>query len=364
MSSSSLPSAENMTAIRLNRSNLDRLLTLATPSYDLSGLGTSIVHLGLGGFHRAHMARYTHDLMTKDPQALPWGIVGAGLLESDSAILSDLSKQDRLYTLTERSGGAETISVVGALAGLIDASQRTAALLDAIDRAWIVSLTVTEHGYCLDRATKQLSFALPIIEQDLATPEAPRSVPGIIVEAYRRRMAAGAPAFTALSCDNIQHNGDLLRGAVLALAARRDPLLAAWIEAHGRFPNTMVDRITPLTQHHDVAAVAAMGVADMRPVVAETFRQWVIEDDFADGRPAWESVGAQFVADVAPYELMKLRLLNATHLAIAAPARLIGHAYIDDAMRDPALRRYAEALMERETGPTLPAVPGIDLAQY
>jgi mannitol-1-phosphate/altronate dehydrogenase len=278
-----------------------------------------------------------------------------------------LAPQDGLYTLVERSADEEIVSVIGAIREVIYAGDGSAALLETIDRPAIriVSLTVTENGYCLNPATKKLDLAHPLIVHDLADPSAPKSAIGIIVEAYRRRMVAGAPAFTAMTCDNIQHNGDVLRQAVLALAARRDPALGRWIEAHARFPNTMVDRITPVTVPEDTADLAARyGILDNWPVFAETFTQWVIEDDFVQGRPAWEEVGAQFVTDVSPYEFMKLRLLNGSHLAIAALGRLIGYGYIDETMRDDALRRYMQALMDRETGPTLPPVPGIDLAQY
>jgi fructuronate reductase/mannitol 2-dehydrogenase len=186
-----------------------------------------------------------------------------------------------------------------------------------------------------------------------------------VVEALRRRRLAGRAPFTALSCDNLQGNGEVLRGAVLDFAARRDPGLADWIATHGRFPSSMVDRITPVTKPADIEDLAARhGVADRAPVVCERFIQWVVEDDFADGRPAWEAVGVQFVADVAPYERMKLRLLNASHLAVAGLGDLCGHAYIHEALADARIRRFMRALMDRETGPTLAPVPGVDLAAY
>jgi len=355
-----------MTATPLNRISLDQLpAVIGVPGYDPAAVTGGIVHIGLGGFHRAHMARYTHDLMALDGEAIGWGIVGAGLIESDRALLADLEAQDRLYTLVERDGESETAIVIGVLAGTVFAGDGSAALLEAIRQARIVSLTVTEHGYCLDRATRSLDFAHPLIVHDLAEPVDPRSAIGILVEAYRQRMTAGAHAFTALSCDNIQHNGAMLRSVVLALAGRRSPALAEWIAANARFPSTMVDRITPVTHATDAESLARRyGVTDRRPVFCEGFRQWVIEDDFADGRPDWDRVGVQFVCDVEPYEFMKLRLLNATHLAISGLGRLIGYNTIGETMRDPALRGYAEALMDRETGPTLRPVPGIDLAAY
>ena len=275
--------------------------------------------------------------------------------------------QDNLYTLVERDSSAEAVTVIGSLADVVFAGESSAALLQAIDRRpiRIVSLTVTEHGYCLNRSTKQLDPDHPLIRRDLAHPEQPSSAIGIVVEAYRRRRDTGAVPFTALSCDNIQHNGTVLREAVLALARLRDPKLADWISENGCFPSTMVDRITPVTAAKDVATLAdRYGIVDRWPVFCEPFRQWVIEDRFVAGRPAWEDVGAQFVADVAPYEFMKLRLLNASHLAVASIGRLIGYVTIDEAMADPLIARFMTALMDRETGPTLPAVPGIDLTAY
>ncbi len=338
------------------------------PAFDPADLLPGIVHLGLGGFSRAHLARYTHALMDIDPDARRFGIVGAGLLPADRRMHDSLAPQDALYALVERASGSETVTVIASLCGVVFAGEGSAALLDAIDGPGIaiVSLTVTEHGYCLDRATKRLDPGHPLVKADLARPAEPSSAIGIVVEALRRRRAAGRPAFTALSCDNIQHNGTVLRDAVLALARLRgEPELAEWIDAHASFPSTMVDRITPVTAPADVEALATRhGLADRWPVVCETFTQWVIEDRFPAGRPAWERVGAQFVADVAPYEFMKLRLLNASHLAVSGLGRLAGYNTIDEAMADPLMPRYMAALMDRETGPTLPEVPGIDLPAY
>ena len=357
-----------MTPIKLSRATLPALADrAATPRYDRSAVRPGIVHLGLGGFHRAHMARYTHDLMQQDPAATAFGIVGAGLLPVDARMHDALAPQDDLYTLVERDAAGEAITVIGALARTVFAGESTAALIGAMDdpAIRIVSLTVTEHGYCLNRATKQLDLAHPAIQRDLATPHQPASAIGVLVEALRRRRTAGLVPPTLLTCDNIQHNGDVLRGAVLALAERQEPALARWIEAEVSFPSTMVDRITPVTAAADTAWLRDVrGIDDAWPVFAETFTQWVIEDRFPTGRPAWENVGAQFVGDVAPYEFMKLRLLNGSHLAVSGMGRLIGYETIDESMADPLMARYMTALMDRETGPTVPPVPGIDLAAY
>jgi len=357
-----------MTPIDLNRANLSRIAPpVRLPAYDPAGVGAGIVHLGLGAFHRAHMARYTHELMERRADARAWGIVGAGLLPADQRMREALAPQDRLYTLVERDGVHESVSVIGSLADVVFAGESTERLLTRIDdpAIRIVSLTVSENGYCLTPATRHLDPGHPAIRADLAAPVRPRSAVGVIVEAYRRRMAAGLCAFTAMTCDNIQNNGDVLREAVLLLARMRDARLADWIEANGAFPDTMVDRITPVTRPEQVAQLEReYGLRDRWPVFAESFSQWVIEDRFAAGRPAWEEVGAQIVPDVAPYEIMKLRLLNGSHLAIAALGRLMGHTFVHEVMADLRMRAYMAALMDRETGPTLAPVHGIDLDGY
>lgn len=354
--------------VPLRRATLASLRpSVRVPAYDVARVRAGIVHLGLGGFHRAHMARYTHDLMEREPDALAFGILGVGLMPGDRRMIDALAPQDALYTLVEREGADETVTVIGALAGVAFAGESTAAVLDAIDdpAVRIVSLTVTENGYCLDPATKRLNPDHPLIRADLAAPAQPRSAIGVIVEALRRRRDAGVAPFTPLTCDNIQHNGDVLRDAVVALARLRDPNLADWIAAEVVFPSTMVDRITPVTAPADVDALATRhGLSDAWPVFSETFTQWVIEDRFPAGRPAWERVGAQFVEDVAPYEFMKLRLLNGSHLAVSGLGRLAGYVTIDESMADPRIAAIMTALMDRETGPTVPPVPGIDLAEY
>jgi mannitol 2-dehydrogenase len=343
------------------------LRPLTPPAYDRRAIVPGIVHLGLGGFHRAHMARYLHDLMLLDPSALKWGVRGAGLRAVDRPLLKALTYQDCLYTLIERDGQGERQEVIGSIVEAIDASVSSADLLAAIasPHTGVVSLTVTEHGYCLDRATKRLDLAHPEIAHDLANRADPRSAIGVVVAALAKRRRKGMSGLTVLSCDNIQHNGDVLRRAVTDFAEAADLDLSAWIAEHARFPNSMVDRITP---QPTAAAIQDFrdhtGIDDAATLVAEPFRQWVIEDRFVAGRPALERVGVQFVTDVAPYERMKLRLLNASHLAMSGPGELIGLTGIDETIRHPLIRRYVVALMDRETGPTLDPVPGIDLDAY
>ncbi len=353
-----------MAPVALNAANLGQT-GLTAPRYDRAQIRPGIVHLGLGGFHRAHMARYTHDLLEADASGVDWGIVGVGLRPADQKLIDALRAQDHLFTLTERAGADEQLTIIGSIIGSILLQDSPAPVLTAVDSARIVSLTVTEHGYCLSPATKRVDLAHPQIAADLTNPRAPRTAIGIIAEGLRRRYEHNTRAFTSMSCDNIQHNGDVLRQAVTDFAGAVDPALADWIADNARFPNTMVDRITPATQTDDIAALTeAHNIIDACPVFSETFRQWVIEDEFVDGRPAWERVGAQFVADVTPYEYMKLRLLNASHLAIAGVGRLAGYTYVDETMRDSRFAAFMQALMDRETGPTLRPVPGIDLAAY
>jgi mannitol-1-phosphate/altronate dehydrogenase len=281
--------------------------------------------------------------------------------------LSALHRQDGLYILAERGGHGETRTLIGSIVQVIDASTSTAALLSAIARpeTKIVSITVSEAGYHLDPATKKLALGSPAVAHDIENPLTPRTMPGVLVAAYQQRRDQGLPAFTALSCDNIQHNGRVLRDAVLALADKVDKDLAGWIAEHGRFPSSMVDRITPVPTRAEIAAFAAKtGIADEATVFSESFRQWVIEDEFASGRPDWSRVGAQLVRDVAPYEAMKLRLLNASHLAIAVLGTLSGYETVEQTMADPAIRRYMTRLMTEEVEPLLAPVPGIDLDKY
>ncbi|SEF53930.1 mannitol dehydrogenase family protein [Bosea lathyri] len=357
-----------MTPMPLNRRALATLPpSVEGPRFDPSRVRAGIVHIGLGGFHRAHMARYTHELMEQQAAALDWGIVGAVLMPNDRRMIESLAPQDGLYTLVEREGSVERARVIGSLAGVVDATESSEPLLAVLDdpAIRIVSLTVTENGYCLNAATKRLDPDHRLIRADLAQPERPRSAIGVVVEMLRRRREKGLSPPTVLSCDNIQHNGDVLRQAVLALSALRDDDLRGWIESAVSFPSTMVDRITPVTAPADIDGLASRhGLIDRWPVVSESFSQWVIEDRFPQGRPAWEAVGAQFVGDVAPYEFMKLRLLNGSHLAVSGLGQLAGHVTIDESLADGRIRAVMTALMDRETGPTLPVIPGVDIEAY
>lgn len=355
-----------MTAPRLSNETLSQLPgAIAGLSYDRGRLKAGIVHIGPGAFHRAHMARYVHALMSKG-QAMDWAIVGAGMTPFDTTVHNALAPQDWLYTLVERDDDSASAQVVGSIIDIVKPGD-VEAILSRIDRPGvrIVSLTISENGYCLGTESRRLDPAHPAVVADLAHPRRPTSAIGLLVEAYRRRRASGRPAFTALSCDNLPGNGRLLQAAVLELADLIEPELAAWIAANGRFPGTMVDRITPVTRADDVVDFpGTYGVTDHWPIYCEPFTQWVIEDDFADGRPGWETVGVQFTDNVEPFEKMKLRLLNTSHLALASLGFLLGHKMVSDAMRDSRLDGFIRALMVNETAPTLMTPPPIDLGAY
>lgn len=330
------------------------------PHYARHLLSPGIVHLGLGAFHRAHAAVYTDQAIAAGDTR--WGIVGVSLRQADTR--DALAPQDNLYTVVVRDAGGERLHVVGALIASLVAPEHPQAVLAAMadPRCHVVSLTVTEKGYCHDPATRALNFAHPDMLHDLAQPEAPRSAIGFIVRALALRLQAGLPPFTVLSCDNLPSNGLTTRGLVLAFAARVDAALAHWIDVHGAFPNAMVDRIVPKTTDADRASVAlALGAEDAWPVMTEPFSQWVIEERFAGPRPRWEDAGATIVAEVEPYEKAKLRMLNGTHSSLAYLGALMGYATVDAAIADARLADFIAAMMAEEIEPTLTR-PG--LAEY
>jgi mannitol 2-dehydrogenase len=335
-----------------------------------------MVHLGVGGFHRAHQAVYLDTLMNGGGP-LDWGVVGVGLLPGDARMRDALHAQDCLYTVVvKHPDGRLEPRVVGSMVRYLYAPDDPAAVLDALSApaTRVVGLTVTEGGYHLDPVTGELDADDPALRADLAVLAGPagparagmpRTAFGVVVAALRRRRAAGTPAFTVMSCDNLPGNGDVARRTMTAFARLVDPGLADWMTEHVAFPSSMVDRITPATTPEDVAALAErFGVGDAWPVVCEPFAQWVLEDDFPAGRPPLERAGVQLVDDVRAYELAKLRLLNGGHQAVAYLGRLAGHRHVHEACRDPLLAGFLLDYLEREAGPTLPEVPGVDLDAY
>jgi fructuronate reductase len=332
--------------MRLSARNLPAPL-----AYDRAAVTPGIVHLGLGAFHRAHMAVYIDSLLAREPS---WGIIGASLKKPD--VRDALAPQDFLYTLAVASADGITTRVIGSIMTVLDASSQRAELIAAMadPRIRIVSLTVTEKGYCHDPATGELDPAHPDIVHDLAHPEAPVSAPGLIVRALELRRAAGTEPFTVLSCDNLPSNGKTVARIVTAFAALRSGELGDYIAKSVAFPGTMVDRIVPATTDADREAVASStGIEDAWPIMTEPFTQWVVEDHFTAGRPDLASVGVQLVDHVEPFELMKLRMLNGSHSSLAYLGYLGGYQYVSEAIADPGLLRLVHGLMTEEVSPTL-----------
>lgn len=353
---------------KLNARALESLdATVAVPTYDRSAMGSGIVHLGVGGFHRAHQAMYLDALMNGGA-APEWGITGIGLLPADRRTNEVLVEQDGLYALVEKAAnGAMRARVIGSMAEHLLAPDDPEAVLGkmAEPETKIVTLTITEGGYPIDEVTNDFDPDAPGIGEDARPDSTPNTAIGYLVEALARRRSAGLAPFTVASCDNIPGNGDAAARSVLGLAQVRDAELASWIEEQVAFPNSMVDRITPATTAEDRATVAErFGIEDGWPVLCEPFAQWVLEDRFPQGRPALEEVGVHLVDDVIPYELMKLRMLNAGHQALCYLARLHGYEYADESTRDSVFGSFVQGYMEQEALPTLPPVPGVDLHEY
>ncbi|SDU92398.1 mannitol dehydrogenase family protein [Pseudomonas corrugata] len=354
--------------MKLNRQNLHNLKPeVALPAYSLGDIRQGIAHIGVGGFHRAHQAYYTNALMNTGTD-LDWGICGVGLRAEDRRARDDLASQDYLFTLYELGDNDDTeVRVIGAINDMLLAEDGAQVLIDKLaePQIRIVSLTITEGGYCIDDSNGEFMAHLPQIQHDLAHPDAPTTVFGFLCAALARRRAAGTPAFTLMSCDNLPHNGAVARKALLAFATLHNAELAQWIDHNVGFPNAMVDRITPMTSAaHRLQLHDEHGIDDAWPVVCEPFVQWVLEDRFVNGRPAWEKVGVQFTDDVSPYEEMKIKLLNGSHLALTYLGFLKGYRFVHETMNDPLFVRYIRAYMDLDVTPQLAPVPGIDLSDY
>lgn len=352
--------------IKLNAAALPDLPPgVQKPQYDPSSLRTGIVHFGVGGFHRSHEAMYLDRLMNAG-QGQEWGICGVGVLPGDAGMRDVFHDQDNLYTLlTKAPDGTEEARVIGAVHRFLFAPDNPEAVIETLAHpdTRIVSLTVTEGGYSLNNVTGEFDPSGDV-QHDLQSGVTPRSVFGLLTEGLRRRRERGLVPFTVMSCDNIQGNGHVTHRVLSAFARVRDPELGEWIAVNVAFPNSMVDRITPATTDEIRHEVAAYGVEDAWPVVGESFTQWVLEDHFTLGRPALETVGVQVVQDVEPYELMKLRLLNASHQAMAYLGLLEGRTYAHEVCQDPTYVTFLLDYMELEATPTLRPVPGIDLDAY
>jgi len=339
--------------------------SVAQPTYDRSRLTPGIVHIGLGNFHRAHQAVYLDDLMAMG-EAQDWAILGAGVREGDARMREALLAQDCLSTVIELDPAGKSARRVGAMIGFVEVTPDNAALIAAMSRPEIriVSLTVTEGGYFIDAATGSFDPTAEDIAHDAAHPDAPRTAFGAILAALRARRAAGIPAFTVMSCDNLPGNGHVTQAAVVGLAHLSDLAFADWVAANVAFPNGMVDRITPATGPRERALAASFGLTDPVPVTCEPFRQWVVEDHFPTGRPAWEKVGVTFTPHVHAYEAMKIRILNGGHAVIAYPGGLMDIEYVHEAMANPLITGLLDKVEREEILPYVPPVPDVDLAQY
>lgn len=354
--------------MKLDKHTLPQLpADIARPSYLPADTRQGIAHIGVGGFHRAHQAFYTDALMNRG-QALDWAICGIGLRPEDRNVRDALANQNYLYTLFELGDTPDTESrIIASISGMLLAEDDPQALIDKLSSPdiRIVSLTITEGGYCIDDSSGQFMNHLPQIRHDLAHPDQPTTVFGFLCAALARRRAEGTSAFTLMSCDNLPHNGAVTRKALLAFAGLLDPDLRDWIDRHVSFPNAMVDRITPMTSAaHRLKLADEKNIDDAWPVVCEPFVQWVLEDKFVAGRPAWEQVGVQFTDDVTPYEEMKIKLLNGSHLALTYLGFLKGYRYVHETMNDPLFVRFIRAYMDLDVTPQLAQVPGIDLVDY
>lgn len=336
-------------------------------NYNREQVKAGILHMGVGNFHRAHEEFFTNRLL-EDATQQHWGICGAMLLPFDEALYKALKKQNGEYSLTVcgRDGKDQTYQI-GSLVDLLWGIEDPEAVLNKIaeKQIRIITLTITEGGYNIDKSTGEFMPDASNVKHDIENPSQPRTVFGFVAEGLRRRRAAGNGPITILSCDNLQHNGKTARKAFVSFFEAQDAELAAWVKENVSFPNSMVDRITPATRPEDIARLNEKnGTDDLAPVYCEDFIQWVIEDDFIAGRPAWEKVGVEFTDDVTAYENMKLSLLNASHTLLSYPSFLSGYRKVDDAMHDERIAKFVRQFMDKDITPYVPAPGSTNLDTY
>ena len=351
--------------VQLSSAALEQVSKTATvPAYDPLKLSPGILHFGVGNFHRAHQAVYLDDLFSKGRDH-DWAIIGAGVMPSDAIMREKLTSQDYLTTVVEQDNNRTSARVTAPMIDILAPGDTDAIIGTLADsRIRIVSMTITEGGYFVD-ASGSFNPEHPAIFNDGQNPDRPNTVFGLIVAGLKRRKAKGLAPFTIMSCDNIPGNGEVTRNAVVGLAALSDPGFADWIARNVAFPSSMVDRITPATGQREIAYLRdTFSIDDRWPVFCEEFKQWVMEDNFPAGRPALETVNVQFVRDVAPYEHMKIRILNGGHAAIAYPAALMDIHFVHEAMENPLIRSFLAKLEREEIIPIVPPVPDTDLDDY
>ncbi|WP_158837436.1 mannitol dehydrogenase family protein [Polaribacter sp. L3A8] len=357
-----------MKTYKLNNHNLSQFSEVVSiPQYDRSKVKAGIVHVGVGGFHRAHEAYYTDQLLHKETEG-NWGICGIALLEYDAKIYNTLKDQDGLYTLIVKElDGTLTKRVIGSIVEYLYAPENPIKVVEKMANPdiKIITLTITEGGYNYSEATGEFNFENSAIQFDLENPQAPKTIFGFLTQALKMRKEKGLKGVTIQSCDNIQGNGQMAEKMLLSYVKVAEPTLVSWINENVSFPNAMVDRITPATNATDISSLKeTSGIDDAWPVVCEPFKQWVIEDNFAAGRPAWETVGAQFVDDVVPFEKMKLSLLNAGHTVLGILGDLMGYATIDESVHNKEIQNFLHNYMNIEVTPTLAGLEGVNLEEY
>ncbi len=351
--------------IKLSAANLSRITgDVAKPSYAQQDLSAGIVHVGVGNFHRAHQSVYLHRLFEQDLDR-DWAIIGAGVTQYDVAMRDKLASQDWLTTVVELDPKQLSAQITSSMIDFIEVNPQAVVEVMAKPEIRIVSLTVTEGGYYVDAETGGFDELHADIQADASNPDSPKTVFGIIIAALLKRKENNIEPFTVMSCDNLPENGQVAKHAVLGLANKIDKTLSLWVAENVAFPNSMVDCITPATAEREIGIVKnTFGIEDNAPVVCEPFHQWVLEDNFPNGRPALEKVGVEFVDDVAPHELMKLRILNGGHASIAYLAGLLDIHYVHDAMNNPLVVGYLDKLEHEEIIPTLAPIPGVSFTDY
>jgi mannitol 2-dehydrogenase len=353
---------------KLNNRSLNKLSErVSIPKYNRENIKTGIVHVGIGGFHRAHQAMYIDQLLHNEVNT-DWGICGVALLDFDQKIYNTLKEQDGLYTLIVKElDGTLTKRVIGSIVEYLFAPDSPKAVIEKMANAdvKIITLTITEGGYNLNEATGEFNLENPQIIHDSKNAESPKTIFGYLTQALKLRKERNIGGCTILSCDNIEGNGDVTKKMLLSYVRFAQPDLLDWIEANISFPNSMVDRITPATIPSDISQLLEVsGIEDQWPVVCESFQQWVVEDNFIAGRPNLESVGVQFVNDVEPFEKMKLSLLNAGHSVIGILGSLMGYSTIDEAISNPAIGTFLNIYLDNEVTPILRDLEGVDLTKY